>query len=280
MKRFRKVYLEITNVCNLACSFCPGTSRPKAFLQEDAFRRILAEITPYTDYVYFHLMGEPLLHPQLADYLRLTAEAGLHPCLTTNGTMLASRGETLLQAPPIHKISISLQAQEANTASRLPDSYLDDCLRFGKTYEGKGVLVYRLWNEGGLDQNNAAVLEKLKEFFPEPWVLRPDGYRIGKLVYLEYGKTFTWPDAAATGTQEGRFFCYALRDQLGVLCDGTVVPCCLDHNGDLALGNVLQQPLEEILASPRAEALYNGFSAGSAVEPLCRTCGFIRRFRG
>ena len=75
-----------------------------------------------------------------------------------------------------------------------------------------------------------------------------------------------------------KVFCYGLRDQLGVLCDGTVVPCCLDHEGDIVLGNLFQEDLDAILASPRAQAIYRGFSDGKAAEELCRRCGYARRF--
>ena len=282
MKPYRKVYAELTSVCNLRCSFCPGTSRRAHMLTEPEFRHILKEITPYTDYVYFHLMGEPLLHPQLARFLQLAAEAGLKVCLTTNGTLLDRQMETLLAASEgIHKISISLQAREANEAGLLPEDYLEACFRFGKAFEGKAVLVYRLWNEGGAEKDNAAITARLRDHFPEPWTEPFDGFRIGNRVYLEYGKTFAWPDASAedTAPADGRYFCYALRDQFGILSDGTVVPCCLDHDGELALGNVFTTPLAEILNSPRAQAIYNGFSDGTAVEALCRRCGYAARFQ-
>lgn len=281
MKPYRKVYAELTSVCNLRCSFCPGTSRSAHMLTEDEFRRIINQITPYTDYVYFHLMGEPLLHPQLPLFLHIAEEAGLKVCITTNGTMLEKQEKALLSAGSLHKLSISLQAKEANTAGLLTDDYLESCFRFGKAFEGKAILVYRLWNEGGLEKENEHIISLMKKYFPEPWAHRFDGCRIGERVYLEYGKTFSWPDNAAEDTMpaDGRYFCYALRDQFGILSDGTVVPCCLDHDGELALGNVFSSPLEEILSSPRAQAIYDGFSVGTAAEPLCRRCGYAARFQ-
>jgi len=97
-------------------------------------------------------------------------------------------------------------------------------------------------------------------------------------VYLEFGEKFQWPDLSAP-EEEGRRFCYGLRDQVGVLWDGTVVPCCLDHEGDVPLGNLYETSLEEILSGPRAAAIYHGFSQGEAREALCRRCAFTRRFQ-
>lgn len=277
MKRFRKVYLEISNVCNLHCAFCPGTHRAPQIMQEAEFTLLLERLQPWTDYLYFHLMGEPLCHPQLGRFLQLAGERGFRVILTTNGTLLPARQELLLTAPSLHKVNISLHAFEANDLDMPFFQYLDGCLHFGQAAEGHVLVSYRLWNNGGQDAQNGRILTALARAFPQPWVHERRGIRIGDRVYLEHGDKFDWPDFAAPDGGEA-MFCYGLRDQLGVLCDGTVVPCCLDHDGDLALGNLLYQPLGEILESPRATTIYDGFSEHRAAEPLCRRCGYARRF--
>ena len=278
MKRFRKIYLETSNVCNLKCAFCPGTNRQKRFLQPDEFASLLPKLQPYTDFLYFHLMGEPLLHPHLKEYLELAADAGLKVILTTNGTLLRRRQEDLLSARGLHKINISLHDFEANDLEVPFRQYLQECFEFGKTAEGKILTVYRLWNSGGADAKNREILAAMQEYFPEPWITERRGIRIGDRVYLEYGDKFDWPDLSAEDHGE-RCFCYGLRDQIGVLCDGTVVPCCLDHNGDIPLGNLFREELDAILATPMASAIYDGFSGKKAVMPLCRRCGYARRFQ-
>ena len=277
-KRFRKVYLEISNVCNLRCSFCPGTKRKPGVMDEAAFSLLLSRLQPWTDYLYFHLMGEPLCHPLLETFLRLAGEAGFKVILTTNGTLLQKQQELLLASPALNKVNISLHAFEANDLAMPFAEYLDRCLAFGKAAEGQKLVSYRLWNNGGQDAMNDQILTALAQYFPKPWVQERRGIRIGQRVYLEHGDKFDWPDLAAQDGGE-RVFCYGLRDQLGVLCDGTVVPCCLDHEGDLALGNLLETPLEQILENPRAQAIYRGFSDGKAAEELCRKCGYARRFQ-
>lgn len=275
--RFRKVYLEISNICNLNCRFCPGTKRSKNALTEEELAVLLPKIRPYTDYLYFHLMGEPLLHPKLERFLKMAGEYGFKVILTTNGTLLKKQQEMLLRSPALHKINISLHAFEANDLAVPFETYLSDCFAFGNASAGKKLVVYRLWNQGGEDTQNREILDAMHRYFPEDWVQERHGIRIADRTYLEYGDKFDWPDlTAAEG--DSRVFCYGLRDQLGVLCDGTVVPCCLDHDGDLALGNLLTQDMEEILNSPRAKAIYEGFSNREATEELCRKCGYARRF--
>ena len=277
MKRFNKVYLEISNVCNLSCAFCPGTKRSKHIMTEEEFTVLAAKIRPWTDYLYFHLMGEPLLHPNLEQYLTIAGELGFKVILTTNGTLLPKQQQMLLSHPALHKVNISLHAFEANDLAVPFREYLEGCLTFGREAMGKKIVVFRLWNQGGAEEMNGQILDALRSFFPEPWQDVRQGQRLADKVFLEYGDKFDWPDLTAPEGSKG-VFCYGLRDQLGVLCDGTVVPCCLDHEGDLALGNLIEQPMEEILESPRAKAIYEGFSKRTAAEELCRRCGYARRF--
>ena len=275
--RFRKVYLEISNICNLSCAFCPGTKRQKRAMTEEELHILLPKLRPYTDFLYFHLMGEPLCHPKLETFLKLAGEYGFRVILTTNGTLLSKKQDMLLSAPALHKVNISLHAFEANDLAIPFCDYLRGCFEFGKAAEGRVLVSYRLWNNNGQDEKNDKILQTLEQYFPKPWVTDRHGIRIGNRIFLEHGDKFDWPDLAAPEGGSG-VFCHGLRDQLGVLCDGTVVPCCLDHEGDIALGNLLEQSMEEILESSRVKAIYDGFSCRKAVEELCRKCGYARRF--
>lgn len=276
--RFAKVYVEISNLCNLSCRFCPGTKRPKGKMDANRLSVILEKLKGYTEFVYFHLMGEPLLHPELPRFLELAGEMGFKVILTTNGTLLEERKALLLSSPAVHKVNISLHAFEANDLSVPFETYVDGCLDYGKAAQGQKLTVFRLWNSGGEDKQNGLLLQKLEEAFPKPWKDGRKGIQIAPKVYLEPGEKFDWPDMSAP-EEKGPYFCYGLRDQIGVLWDGTVVPCCLDHEGDIPLGNLLTESMDEILESARAKAIYEGFSKKEAAEPLCRRCGYARRFK-
>lgn len=273
MKRFNKIYLEISNICNLSCAFCPGTKREPRAVSEAEMAYILPRIKPYTDYLYFHLMGEPLCHPELEKFLKMAANEGFKVILTTNGTLLGEMKDILLAAKGLHKVNVSLHAFEANDL-RMPFSdYLDKCFDFGKAAEGKKIVVYRLWNNGGEDALNEKILSAMEKYFPKPWVSDPRGVRIGQRVFLEHGDKFDWPSMGAH-EDGGRMFCYGLRDQIGILADGSVVPCCLDHEGDITLGNIFENDLGDIITSARARAIIDGFEHFTAAESLCRRCGY------
>ncbi len=274
----KKAYVEITNICNLSCAFCPGTKREGRFMSEEEFERIASALVGHTKFLYFHLMGEPLLHPQLDKLLDIAQTKGFRVIITTNGSLLRERGEVLLASPALHRVNISLQSFEGSGSSGDMEDYMNSVCAFAKAASEKGCICsLRLWNEGGENSLNSTILSLLEEHFPAPWEDCTKNLRLAPRVFLEHGDKFDWPDLAAPETEVR--FCYGLRDQIGVLCDGTVVPCCLDHDGSIPLGSLHTQSLEEILASPRAKAIYDGFSGHMAVEELCRRCGYASRFK-
>ncbi len=278
MKRFAKIYLEISNRCNLKCSFCSGTVRKSGAMDEEMFSSILTKIRPYTDFLYFHLMGEPLCHPLLERFLEITESFGFKVIITTNGTLIPEKQQILLNSSAVHKVVISLHSFEANDINMPFYDYLNGCLEYVKRAEGKKITVLRLWNNGGKDSKNTEILEGIKKSFPAVWKETPRGTVIGEKVFIQFGDKFDWPDISAQALGD-EVFCYGLRDQIGILCDGTVVPCCLDCNGRINLGNILKEDFEDILSSKRVTDIYNGFTARKAVEELCKRCSYARRFK-
>ena len=279
---FKRAYVEITNICNLRCAFCPGTKRPERFMPPEEFRILARRLRPHTGFLYLHVMGEPLLHPQLGELLEIGAAEGFRICLTTNGTLLEERGGLLLDSPAVERVSISLQSFEGSGGER-PEAYAASCAAFAQAAASAGKrCALRLWNLDGADTRGAnalndAILAQLERTFPKPWWEGWQGTTLAPNVFLEWGERFDWPDLSASDGAPPSF-CHGLRDQVGVLWGGTVVPCCLDHEGDVPLGNLYTQELDHILNSPRARAIYDGFSQGRAAEELCRRCGFARRF--
>ena len=281
--RFSRCYLEITNRCNLSCSFCPKTNRAPRTLTKEEFRLLAGKLRPYTDYLYLHVMGEPLLHPELPELLQIADGLGFRVVLTTNGTLLPARKDALLDAPALYKVNISLHSFEANERGSF-DEYLTGCFSFARAASGQGKIVdLRLWNlDGettkGENTKNAEILHRLEAVFPQPWTKNTWGWRLRDRAFVHYAEKFDWPELSAeeaspTGT------CRALKDQLAVLSDGTLTPCCLDHEGNIALGNLFTQDLAEILEDRPAQTLLSGFSARKLEHPLCRRCGYARRFR-
>ena len=268
-----RCYIEVTNVCNLNCDFCPKHRRQNRQLTIEEFDLLTDKIRGRVIFLYFHLMGEPLLHPLLPDFIRIAREKGFRTVLTSNGTLL-DKALNLLSSLP-HKVQLSLHSHESNGKGILAE-YIDKVMQFAIPAAEQGTcVVLRLWNQGGRESENEQVIQLLEKYVQKPWHERPDGYRLCDNLYLEFDRKFNWPEVELP-TQESRrgaeVFCKALHKQIGVLADGSLVPCCMDHNGDITLGNLFPQSLDEILESPRAKAMTEGFRHHRATELLCRNC--------
>lgn len=275
----RKAYLEITNACNLHCDFCHGTCRPIRYMGTEEFERAATELRGFADYLYLHVMGEPLLHPRLGGFFETAHRLGFRVIITTNGTLLQKNTELLLNAPSLFKVSVSLHSFESNAErdEAAFERYLTECFTFCKVASERGIIsVLRLWNLGGEEELNERILSRMHDFFDNgdgEWKPIYSGFKLRDRLFLEWGERFDWPDLDAK-VSGGAHSCYGLRDQVGVLSDGTVVPCCLDADGVIALGNIFTESLSDILSSPRAVALRCSFETRSIVEPLCLRCGY------
>jgi len=274
---FKRAYVEITNVCNLACSFCIGTRRPARFMTPEEFDLLARKIRPHTDYLYLHVMGEPLLHPALDEILSIASAHGFIVNLTTNGTLLAERTPLLLATAALRKVSVSLHSFEGNRNSGALHDYLDTVWSY--CTQAKSITELRLWNEGGRNSKNREITDYLSEKLSLDVLSLPEkngGRTLAPKLHLVSSKVFDWPSLSSP-VQNVRF-CHGLRDQFAVLVDGTVVPCCLDSDGSVPLGNLFESDLDTILAAERAKAIVQGFAVGQPSEELCRRCQFATRF--
>jgi radical SAM protein with 4Fe4S-binding SPASM domain len=284
LRKFKKIFVEITNCCNLSCNFCHRSQRPPAFITTAAFAETLQSIDGWTDHVALHLLGEPLLHPELPQLLNNCHQQRLQVNLTTNATLLASVRKVLLSSPALRQINFSLHSYDVKAADGKFDAYLDEILDF--VDEARRILPLflslRLWNlsEKACSDGNRQIRQRLESFFglDLPSALTPgQGFRLAPRVFLSQEEAFNWPHAQVLDLGE-RGTCRALRDHIGIHVDGTVVPCCLDAEGDIPLGNIRTSSLAAILASSRVTSIRQGFACRKLVEPLCRRCTYRQRF--
>lgn len=290
MKKYKKIYLEITNVCNLKCDFCPETKRKTKFMSDETFTQILDQIKPFTDYIYLHVMGEPLLHPNLGSFLDISYEKGFKVNITTNGTLIAKAADLLLTKPALRQINFSLHSFDGNENEISKTEYINSILSFASRaiVESNIIIALRLWNleEALLTVNqrkrNLAIIHEMEAHFQLPYKIQGNlsvtkALKLGNRVYLNQDYEFKWPDL-----QEAEDFtrgtCFGLRNQVAILVDGTVVPCCLDSEGIINLGNLHAEGFSKIINGTRAETIRTGFCNHTIIEELCRKCGYRKRF--
>lgn len=288
--RLRRIYVEISNVCNLKCSFCPEVGRPAKEVSVDDFADTLEKIGPYTDEIYLHLMGEPLGHPRFAEIVARCEDFGIAVKITTNGTLLGSANTDILLSPSIRQVNFSLHSFPDNFPGRSVSGYMGKLLRFARQAMALRPDLYinfRLWDlseeQAGRPENQEirALIEQ--EFAVDLTEQKPDIRRRKNLplagrIYAHFDSRFVWPSLQEPLLSE-RGRCQGLLTHVGIHADGTVVPCCLDKDALLPLGNIRTQSLPEVLNSDRALRMRSGFLAGKLTEDLCRRCSFATRFR-
>ena len=293
MKKFKRLYIEITNTCNLSCDFCPKTSREPEFMDVALFEHILSEVKDHSDYFFFHVMGEPLMHPDIDTFLDLCDKNGCKINITTNGMFIKKAEEKLLSKPALRKINFSMHIFDKQTQDATVDEYLDNIFYFTDLMKDKPdfVTCFRFWNakkSTALKEDiwgngkNLYMMKKIEDFYSVPFSIKDTPIRekwltIAENVYVQQAECFDWPNIDIPDL-ENKGFCLGLRQHVAILVDGTVVPCCMDNEGTINLGNIKKNTFEEIINSKRARDIYNGFSERKVIEPLCKKCNYRKRF--
>lgn len=289
MEKFKRVYIEISNICNLQCSFCPVVDRDKQIMSLELFEKTLSQVAPLTEQVCLHLMGEPLAHPEFSKIIKICEEKNVKINLTTNGILLNRYADLLSTSPAIFQINFSIHSFKDNFKDKSILPYLTDILNFSKLVferHPEKYINYRLWNileTTTQNESNSEVFKTIAQFFDVE--IKEDidvgsikSKRIWNRVYLHFDSRFEWPSPLMP-IQSTKGFCHALSSHIGIHADGTIVACCLDKEARLNLGNCADKTLEEILNDTRATTMRNGFAQKYLAEDLCQRCTYIKRFQ-
>lgn len=277
MKKFKKIYVEITNICNLSCSFCLNNKREKKFMNVSDFSHIIDEIKPYTDYIYLHVKGEPLLNPNLDVFLDICDNSNIAVNITTNGTLLNKNKDVLKKHKCVRQINVSLHSENDE------EDYFEMVFSACDYLKDNIYICYRLWtlHDNVLDSKAEKIVAKIiKHYNLEEEVIKKilfeDNVKITNNIFINKANMFEWPNMKSRHATDG--YCHGTIDHVGILVDGTVVPCCLDGEGVINLGNVLSTSFVDIINSERFLNMKNNFENNICVEKLCKKCTFKDRF--
>lgn len=278
-KKYKKIYIEITNKCNLNCTFCSEVKRKKEKITLENFEEIIKKINNYTDYIYLHVKGEPLLHPEIDKILDIAEKYNLKVNLTTNGTLFPNVVDKIKDKKALHKINFSLHSENNYK------NYLENIFENVKKLSTDTVVIYRLWtlNNNELDKKSQEIVEKIKNFYnldekTYKNLKTKNNIKISSTIYVDKDNEFTWPDNIENELSP-LGYCHALKTHIAILVDGTVVPCCLDSNASIPLGNIYDNTLEEIINNERYKNLQRSFQNRKPCESLCRRCTFKDKFK-
>lgn len=289
MEKFKRVYIEISNICNLQCSFCPVVDRDKLIMSLELFEKTIEQVAPLTEQVCLHLMGEPLAHPEFPQIVEICERFGVKINLTTNGVLLNRYANLLSESPSFHQVNFSIHSFKDNFKDKSILPYLTDILNFSKLAHSRRpemYINYRLWNileTRTSNDSNKDIIQNIANFFEV--AIKEDidvgsfkSKRIWNRVYLHFDSRFEWPNPTMP-IQSTKGFCHALTSHIGIHADGTVVACCLDKEARLDLGNCSKKSLSDILGDKRATLMRDGFAEKKLAEDLCQRCTYIKRFQ-
>ena len=267
--RFKRIYIEITNICNLNCSFCSTSNKKKKEMTPEEFKIILSKIDKYTDYIYLHVKGEPLTHHYLDEILSISKEYNKKVCITTNGVFLKDKLNTLKKYDNIYQINISLHSENNKP------NYLEDIIYSAN--ELSSYISYRFWtlDNNKMDNKTKEYIEVLKKVYNINEVY--DGVKLTDKIYLSLDNEFTWPSLNNDYYNEVGY-CLGGKSQLAVLSDGTVSICCLDSEGISNLGNIYTDTMEDILSSEKYKNIINSFNNRKCYLDICKHCSYKERF--
>ena len=275
MKKYKRIYIEITNNCNLNCSFCSEVLKPRRNMSLEEFEIVLNKIKGFTDYIYLHVKGEPLVHKDIIEFINKANEYNLKVNLTTNGVLFNKYAKELGKCKNLNKINFSLHCEHNKP------NYLEDIFDNIK-YLPNTTVIYRLWTmkNNELDNNSQKIVDKIKEYYnlsteTVDKIKNENNIKISSTIYVDKDNEFTWPEI---NTHKSCGYCYGLNTHIAILVDGTVVPCCLDSNGVINLGNIYKNNLEDIINSDRYQNLLKSFRDRKPCEELCKSCVFKERF--
>lgn len=236
------------------------------------FKKILEKIKDYTDYIYLHVKGEPLLHPNLIDFILLADQYHLKVNITTNGTLFPALAKQLGNCRNLNKINFSLHSE--NNFPNYCEKIFDNI----KYLSPKTTIIYRLWTlkDNKLDKKSTEIVNKIKDYYnlsqeTVEKVKSENNVKISSTIYVDKDNEFQWPEITF---HQSCGYCHALKTHIAILVDGTVVPCCLDSNGIINLGNIFESSLKEMIASNRYQNLQKSLQDRKPCEKLCASCTF------
>ncbi len=264
---FKKVYIEITNGCNLECSFCMLNRRTIKYMSIREFETVLDKLKGYTDYIYLHVLGEPLLHPEVLKMIDLANIKGYKVNITTNGYLF----NKIDINNNIRQINISLHSYIENKGKTL-DEYMNDIFNYVNKLD-KTYISYRLWVNSKYSKEILNILNR--EYNTNYQFSEGNKFKFKENVFLDIKEQFEWPINSNNYSDIGT--CYALRYHIGILSNGDVIPCCLDGNGEIVLGNIFKDNLDNIINSNRYQRMLKGFKENKKCEELCKKCNFIEK---
>ena len=267
--RFKKIYVEITNRCNLNCDFCIHNKRKIKDMSFDEYKDIISKISGYTSEIYLHVMGEPLIHKDINRFIDYASKMGILVNITTNGYLI----KNIYNNKNIHRLNISMHSFNERNGKSI-DEYLSDIFTYMDSVREKTFCSIRLWVNNKYSDDILSFIN-MRYGTSIKKIISDSKIKISNNLIIDTNHEFIWPDINNSYYNENGK-CLGLIDHIGILCDGTIIPCCLDSNGSINLGNIFNDELDDVLSSNLVNDMINGFRNNKKICELCKHCYFLK----
>jgi len=286
--KFHRIYIEITNICGLKCSFCPTSDLLPKTMSLKIFEDIVIQSKKYTREIALHVMGDPLTLNNLFEYLDILEKYKMKAILTTSGYFIQKQPTSTLFHNAVKQINISLNSYNKNDTSITLLQYMRPIINLceEKLKQDANLFInLRIWNLDDIMSEKSFNRELFKELsnsfdfnksINEIYTNRPKSIRLENKILLHFDNYFEWPSLNNPIYGDGA--CLGIKSHIAILVDGRVVPCCLDSKGVIELGDLKKNNLDAIMSNNRTQSIKNGFQNGIAVEELCQKCSYKNRF--
>ncbi|MBQ6559524.1 MAG: radical SAM protein [Erysipelotrichaceae bacterium] len=267
----KRVYLEITDACNLNCPFC---TYPKgdSFMDLSDIEDHIRQIREFCNYIYLHILGEPLLHPDFEKILDLLDDLMMSLQLVTNGVLLKEHPD-LLKHDCLRKLSVSMHSVNHMTVS---DDYFKTIDRLVENDLGKNIEL-RFYAREQLDAHLQGYLKHLEETYGFKETSKEGSYSLKNHVYVYFSELFQWPEIEAPFVSE-QGSCHGAIDMIAINVHHDVTLCCLDPKAYNSIGNLKEKELSKILSSENYLNYLNEFKQHRFSSELCKRCSYRTRF--
>ncbi len=281
-----QVYIEPTNACNCNCIICPrqNMKRPIGYMDMGLYRSLIGQIAALgPSQVSLFNFGEPTLHPNLPEMIRLGIEHNLNVSFQTNG--LLGNEETLRRI-----LEAGLAYMGISVNGLVPEEYekIRPGHRFGRLLDNLRLLR-RLIDEGGFPcrvnitaQAQKSDLEQRPadlEAYKKTWLAVADSLsifgmsRYDHISLVHNGRVEESDLCSVPRRPDAQMNCLEPFDRLVIKWDGRATVCCVDYDAQMVVGDLTRQSLKEVWTSPRLNNVRQLIKDRQYARlAICRTC--------
>jgi radical SAM protein with 4Fe4S-binding SPASM domain len=283
--------VEPTTACNLRCPECPSGlrsfKRDTGKMSLPLLEKILADVKDHCTYINFYFQGEPYLHPQFLDMVKLCDQHGIYSATSTNAHFLSSEKakETVLSG--LSRLIVSIDGTDQSTY----ESYRKEG-DLSKVLEGTKNVMH--WKK----ELNSKIPHVIFQFL----VVKPNEHQIEEVktlaeelgvdeVRFKTAQIYDFENGSDLIPENDKYsrykkgadgkwrikntldnHCWRMWSSAVITWDGRVVPCCFDKDAQHSMGVLGKQSFKEIWNNQHYKSFRASILRSRSEVEMCKNC--------